>query len=48
MRIADAKLDSDQSIPIHAAHKISRRDGVTPDVHVLSVDTAWDKLDSAG
>ncbi|KDQ25329.1 hypothetical protein PLEOSDRAFT_169388 [Pleurotus ostreatus PC15] len=48
VRIADAKLDSDQSIPIHAAHKIRRRDGVTPDVHVLSVDTAWDKLDSAG
>ncbi|KAJ8523253.1 hypothetical protein ONZ45_g312 [Pleurotus djamor] len=44
VRIANAYVDADQSIPIHATRQIRRRDGVAPEVHVLSVDTAWDKF----
>ncbi|KAJ8519011.1 hypothetical protein ONZ45_g4007 [Pleurotus djamor] len=44
-RIASAKVAEDQTIPGHVDHKISRRDGVPPVVHILSIDTNFAAVD---
>ncbi|KAJ8520809.1 hypothetical protein ONZ45_g2444 [Pleurotus djamor] len=41
LRIASARVDEDQSIPGHAASKITKRDGINPTVHILRVDSDW-------
>ncbi|KAJ8515528.1 hypothetical protein ONZ45_g7073 [Pleurotus djamor] len=41
-RIASMKVADDQSIPIHAESRIARRDGLAPQVHVLTIDTDFD------
>lgn len=38
------QVASDQSIPAHAEQKILRRDGVVPQVHLLSVDSNFDAV----
>lgn len=43
-RIASMQVASDQSIPAHAEQKILRRDGVVPQVHLLSVDSNFDAV----
>ncbi|KAL4264541.1 hypothetical protein AB1N83_005050 [Pleurotus pulmonarius] len=44
-RIADYRVHENQSIPEHAASKISRRDGVAPQVFSISVDDDFAKVD---
>ncbi|KAJ8462087.1 hypothetical protein ONZ45_g18060 [Pleurotus djamor] len=41
LRIASARVAEDQTIPGHAANKITKRDGVNPTVHILRVDSDW-------
>ncbi|KAJ8520792.1 hypothetical protein ONZ45_g2430 [Pleurotus djamor] len=45
LRVAAASVAEDQSIPSHALRKVSKRDGRTPTVHVLKVDTNWEAAD---
>ncbi|KAF4581481.1 hypothetical protein EYR40_009767 [Pleurotus pulmonarius] len=47
LRIANARVSEDQSIPHHAAGKISRRDGVSPTVHVIKIDSNLAAIDAA-
>lgn len=47
MRIANARVSEDQSIPHHAAGKISRRDGASPTVHVIKIDSNLAAIDAA-
>ncbi|KAL0950196.1 hypothetical protein HGRIS_010188 [Hohenbuehelia grisea] len=46
-RISAVQLDVDQSIPSHMGHHVSRRDGSTPEVHVLSIDTNWAAVEAS-
>ncbi|KAG5221103.1 Acetolactate synthase [Salix suchowensis] len=44
-RIADYRVHENQSIPEHAASKISRRDGVAPQVFSVSIDDDFARVD---
>ncbi|KAJ8487006.1 hypothetical protein ONZ45_g14478 [Pleurotus djamor] len=45
-RIADFRVDEDQTIPEHAASKIERRDGMAPRVFSIRVDDQFEHVDS--
>ncbi|KAF9488995.1 hypothetical protein BDN71DRAFT_368480 [Pleurotus eryngii] len=47
LRIANARVSEDQSISHHAAGKISRRDGASPTVHVIKIDSNLAAIDAA-
>ncbi|KAJ8520870.1 hypothetical protein ONZ45_g2405 [Pleurotus djamor] len=44
-RIASAKVAEDQSIPDHMDHKVAKRDGVPPVVHIVTIDTNFAAID---
>ncbi|KAJ8508130.1 hypothetical protein ONZ45_g9566 [Pleurotus djamor] len=44
-RLVNMRVADDQSLPLHAQGRISRRDGSQPQVHVLSIDQHLAKID---
>ncbi|KAF4566398.1 hypothetical protein EYR36_011824 [Pleurotus pulmonarius] len=46
-RISRAWVPRDQSLPATAKGQVYRRDGETPQVHALSIDTNWAEIDSS-
>ncbi|KAJ8689947.1 hypothetical protein PTI98_012799 [Pleurotus ostreatus] len=45
-RISRAWIPEDQRLPQAAKGQVYRRDGATPQVHALSIDTNWAQIDS--
>ncbi|KAL0950167.1 hypothetical protein HGRIS_010160 [Hohenbuehelia grisea] len=46
-RVNFLSVDHNQGIPEHLHHQVARRNGVPPEVHVLSIDTNWDAVDTS-
>lgn len=46
-RVAKCGISDDQRVPAHARSRVTRRYGNQTQVHVLSLDTDFDKVDTS-